>query len=54
MITFYFVSKKESRLSCGSVTVRVSADGDSLNGHQIYYDLELEKLESTEYNLTKI
>jgi hypothetical protein len=53
MITFYYVSQKASRLSCGSVTVKVSGVGDSLEGHQIYYDLELEKLESTEYKLTK-
>lgn len=51
MVTFHYVSMKASRLSCGSVTVKVSADGDSMNGHQIYYDLELEKLVSTVYNL---
>ena len=51
MVTFHYVSKKASRLSCGSVTVKVSADGDSMNGHQIYYDLELEKLFSTVYDL---
>lgn len=47
MVTFHYVSKKASRLSCGSVTVKVSADGDSMNGHQIYYDLELERLVSS-------
>lgn len=54
MITFYYVSKKASRLSCGSVTVKVSGDGDSMKGCQIYYDLELEILNSTAYSLTKI
>lgn len=51
MVTFYFVSRRQSRLSCGSVTVKVSADGGHMNGYQIYYDLELEKLVSTAYRL---
>lgn len=51
MVTFHYVSMKASRLSCGSVTVEISADVDSMNGQQIYYDLELKKLVSTVYNL---
>jgi hypothetical protein len=51
MVTFHFVSRIESRLSCGSVSVKVSPTGESMNGYQIYYDLELERLVTTPYSL---
>lgn len=52
MVTFHFVSTRNSRLSCGSVTVRVNADGTSMDGHQIFFALDLERLVTTAYNLS--
>ena len=51
MLTFYYVSETNSRISCGSVTVRIDPYAKSMEGHQIYYDLDLEKLIPTPYKL---
>ncbi|MHC4640378.1 MAG: hypothetical protein ACYS32_01950 [Planctomycetota bacterium] len=53
MVTLYFVSERQGRPSCGSVSVKISADERSMEGRQIYYDLVYEELIGTVYSLQR-
>lgn len=53
MVTLYYVSDRQGRLSCGSVSVKISADARSMKGCQIYYDLDDEELIGTVYTLER-
>lgn len=51
MLTFYYVSTGNSRLSCGSATLGIDPVAKTMRGHQVYYDLEEAKLKHTEYSM---
>jgi len=53
VVTMYYVSTKEQRLSCGSLTVELSGDGRSMDGTQVFYAIDLKRLVTTPYRLER-
>jgi len=53
MLTFYYVSKSNSRISCGSVTVKINPLTNLMEGYQIYHDLFSEELTQTNYKIKR-
>jgi len=52
-VVLYYVSTKSNRLSCGSLALQLNGDASAMAGDQVYYDLESNQLEQSEYRLRK-
>ena len=53
VVTLYYVSSKENRLSCGSLTVELSRNRSSMQGQQVFYDIVSDELATTPYQMQK-
>ncbi len=53
VVALYYVSRKEQRLSCGSVTVKLNGEGTAMEGEQVFHEVVSGELMVYPYSLEK-